>query len=354
MTLRHALPSWDSTVAALGRRLYGRSMHLLPETSTMLRWQSVRASRAVLQICIESGGEFFEVQWVDNLPADWPGELLHPLVPPGIRRAAFEAIVQPVWSRLTELFGLDATLIGVDIDQAVWEPHESLGFALVPANSSQGPHLHGLLRASSPAGWVLLAAWAPPGLPLAWLRDAQRIELTVHCPPVSLTRAEVLNLSIDDVVLLDPGLGTISRLVARLKLSDRWIPGVRCMFLGHAVMITQTQARKERIRAEAPLRKAPDMSTSTDVAPTVDALPVWVDLELARLPLSIEQLRGLSIGQVFELDTSLDPALVVLKCGGHRLGLGQLVAVGERLGVRLVELATPATPTASQVEGVTA
>ena len=354
MTLRHALPDWDPTVAALGRRLYGRSMHLLPETQTMLRWQSVRASHAVLQIRIESGGELFEVQWVDNLPAEWPEELLHPSVPPAIRRAAFAAIVRPVWARLTEVFGLEGTLIDVEVDQPAWEPHESLGFALVPANSSQGPCLHGLLRASTPAGWVLLAAWAPPGLPLAWLRDAQRIELTVHCPPVSLSRAELRDLSIDDVVLLDSGLGTISKLVSRLKLSDRWIPGVRCMFLGHAVMITQTQARNERTRAEARQKKAPDMSTPTDTAPTVDALPVWVDLELARLPLSIEQLRGLSIGQVFELDTSLDPALVVLKCGGNRLGLGQLVAVGERLGVRLVELATPASPVAPPAEGVTA
>jgi type III secretion protein Q len=211
-----------------------------------------------------------------------------------------------------------------------------------------------MLRARTPAGWVLLAAWAPPGLPLAWVRDAQRVDLTLHCPPIPLTRAELHGLAIDDVVLLDAGLGTISRLATRLKLADRWVPGVRCLFLGHAVMITQTQAKKESARAESSSRKTPAMSTPNPTASTVDALPLWVDLELARLPLSIEQLRSLSIGQVFELDTSLDPALVVLKCGGQRLGLGQLVAVGERLGVRLVELATPATPVAPQAEGAPA
>lgn len=73
-----------------------------------------------------------------------------------------------------------------------------------------------------------------------------------------------------------------------------------------------------------------------------DTLPVWVDVELARLSLTIDQLRGLSVGQVFELDAQASSVQVVLSCGGQRLGLAQLMVVGQRLGVRVVELATPA------------
>lgn len=354
MSLCNALPEWDPTVAALGRRLYGRSMRLPPETQVMLRWQAVRASRANFQICIESGGEAFELQWVDDLPGGWPDEILHKAVPPAVRRAVFQALVEPVWSRLTQLFGRDGHLVDVQVDQPAWGPHEALGWALVPAGSSEGPNLHGMLRAHTPAGWALLAAWAPSGLPLAWVRDAQRVDLVLHCPPIALTRAELNGLAIDDVMLLEAGLGTISRLVSRLKLAGQWVPGVRCLFLGHAVMITQTRARREPAHAESSSRKTPAMSTSKPAASPVDALPLWVDLELARLPLSIEQLRGLSIGQVFELDASLDSAWVVLKCGEQRLGLGQLVAVGQRLGVRVVELAAPATPVAPQAEGAPA
>jgi type III secretion protein Q len=333
-------------------------MHLLPETRTKLRWQAVRASRAILQIRVESGGEIFEVQWVDDLPSEWPPEILHSAVPASLRREVFEVMVEPVWSRLTKLFGLDGNLIDVLVDQPAWEPREALGWALVPAGSSDGTSLHGMLRASTAAGWVLLAAWAPLGLPLAWVRDAQKVELTVHAPPIPVFPDQLSALCVGDVMLLEAGLGTISRLATRIKLSDRWVPGVRCLFLGHAVMITQTQAKKEATRSDVSTKKPPLAMSATNsasvppatTAATVDALPIWVDVELARLPLTIEQLRSLSIGQVFELDTSLDPALVVLKCGSQRLGLGQLVAVGERLGVRLVELATPATPVAQPPE----
>ena len=87
-------------------------------------------------------------------------------------------------------------------------------------------------------------------------------------------------------------------------------------------------------------------TASSAVSPVADTQPVWVEVELARLSLTIDQLRALNIGQVFELDTPPEAAQVVLSCGGQRLGLGQLMAVGERLGVRVVELATPATPAA--------
>jgi type III secretion protein Q len=354
VSLHNALPRWDPTVAALGRRLYGRAMRLLPETKAMLRWQAVRASHANFQIRIESSGEIFELQWIDDLPGGWPDEILHKAVPPAVRRAVFQALVEPVWSRLTQLFGLDGHLVDVQVDQPAWGPHEALGWAIVPAGSSDGPNLHGMLRAHTPAGWARLAARAPSGLPLAWVRDAQRVGLTLHCPPIALSRAELHGLAVGDVMLLDAGLGKISRLAARLKLAGQWIPSVRCLFLGHAAMITQTRARKEPVRAESSSRKTPAMSTSNPTDSAADALPLWVDLELARLPLSIEQLRGLSIGQVFELDASPDSAWVVLKCGEQRLGLGQLVAVGQRLGVRVVELATPATPVAPQAEGASA
>lgn len=354
MSLHNALPAWDPAVAALGRRLYGRAMWLLPEAKAMLRWQAVKASRANFQVHIESGGEAIEIQWLDDLPGGWPDEILHKAVPPAVRRAVFQALVEPVWSRLMQLFGLEGHLVDVQVDQPAWGPHESLGWAVVPAGSSGGPNLHGMLRARTPAGWARLAARAPSGLPLAWVRDAQRVGFTLHCPPIALTRAELNGLAIGDVMLLEAGLGKISRLASQLKLAGQWVPNVRCLFLGHAVMITQTRARKEPARAASSLRKTPAMSTPNPTASVADALPLWVDLELARLPLSLEQLRGLSIGQVFELDASPDSAWVVLKCGEQRLGLGQLVAVGQRLGVRVVELATPATPVVPQTEGASA
>ena len=72
--------------------------------------------------------------------------------------------------------------------------------------------------------------------------------------------------------------------------------------------------------------------------PDIDAVLVDIELEFGRLSLPLSALRTLAVGQVFETVQTLEGNGVVLWCGGQRLGLGQLVAIGERLGVRIAAL----------------
>lgn len=65
-------------------------------------------------------------------------------------------------------------------------------------------------------------------------------------------------------------------------------------------------------------------------------LPVRVEFELARTEMSVGELADLQPGYVFPLATTLEGSNVVIRANGRVAGRGELVAVGDTLGVRLL------------------
>lgn len=65
-------------------------------------------------------------------------------------------------------------------------------------------------------------------------------------------------------------------------------------------------------------------------------LPVRVAFELGRLELSLGELADLQPGYVFNLPSHLVGANVVIRANGRDAGRGEVVAVGDTLGVRLL------------------
>jgi type III secretion protein Q len=66
------------------------------------------------------------------------------------------------------------------------------------------------------------------------------------------------------------------------------------------------------------------------------SLPVLVEFELGRLELTMGELAGLQPGYVFPLPAFVEGANVTIRANGRVSGRGELVAVGDTLGVRLV------------------
>lgn len=66
------------------------------------------------------------------------------------------------------------------------------------------------------------------------------------------------------------------------------------------------------------------------------SLPVLVEFELGRLELTLGELAGLQPGYVFPLPAFVEGANVTIRANGRASGRGELVAVGDTLGVRLV------------------
>jgi len=76
---------------------------------------------------------------------------------------------------------------------------------------------------------------------------------------------------------------------------------------------------------------------ANEMMPALQEVGVPVTVVIGELELPLSALGSLQNGYVFELPTAVEVATVQLYTGSRRVGVGRLVAIGERLGVRLVE-----------------
>ncbi|MBJ6979143.1 type III secretion system cytoplasmic ring protein SctQ [Luteimonas sp. MC1895] len=80
----------------------------------------------------------------------------------------------------------------------------------------------------------------------------------------------------------------------------------------------------------------PSEASAAPASDPARSLPVQVEFELGRTEMSIGELADLQPGYVFPLATPLEGASVTIRANGRIAGRGELVAVGETLGVRLL------------------
>lgn len=148
------------------------------------------------------------------------------------------------------------------------------------------------------------------------------------------------------------------RVRARLRLMVRhWTPAVLASLRPGDVAVIGTRQDKHILivgtgfTMQAPAQISMDEDQAQvvadpymagDEAPMSDApgadveaieLPVAFEIDTARL--SLAELAGIRPGYVIELDTPVTEAVVRLLCQGQVIGTGQLIAVGEQLGVRI-------------------
>lgn len=81
--------------------------------------------------------------------------------------------------------------------------------------------------------------------------------------------------------------------------------------------------------------------TDMAAAPALDELQLPIVFELDTARISLGALAGMRPGYAVELDVPLREAPVRLVCHGQTLGQGQLVAIGDQLGVRITRLEHP-------------
>jgi type III secretion protein Q len=82
------------------------------------------------------------------------------------------------------------------------------------------------------------------------------------------------------------------------------------------------------------------LSDSRDVPVEIDHLDLPLKLEIDTVSLPVAQLSALRAGYVLELPTAVPDARIRLVTYGQTIGFGELVTVGDHLGVRLVQLSS--------------
>lgn len=69
----------------------------------------------------------------------------------------------------------------------------------------------------------------------------------------------------------------------------------------------------------------------------IDDLPVRLVFEVGRKDMTLDELRGLSVGSPVPLDRAAS-SIVQIFANGRRIGAGEMVMIGDQLGVRITQL----------------
>lgn len=186
----------------------------------------------------------------------------------------------------------------------------------------EGPGAAMVLHLSQGAARLLANA-----LDARW--PAQRAQLPslalpaqVNAAHTRLTLAELRSLRAGDVVML-----------------DHTQPALHCA--GRNAPVERTDTRWRLAGALTPGMETPMSDTPALAGPdaALDELDLTLTCQVGRLDLTLGQLRELGEGSVLALEGRADDG-VELVVNGRRIGQGQLVRIGEGLGVRVLSFAS--------------
>ena len=241
------------------------------------------------------------------------------LLPALPRALLLELAVLDLIERLEPLLAQPLQLLEAAQDRQPYALHMAL--ELTFANQ---PAMHAQLDLSEGAA-VLLAQLLDQHAPFEpdTLPDLRQT-LAVVAGQQHLSLGELRSLCPGDVLMLEPGPGLLLELAGRLQ--------ARCQYQGEVLRLQEA--------LQAPLLHMENTMTDVDAAAALDDLPLKLVCQVGSLELTLAQLRELGAGSLLQLNT---PGVdnVDLMVNGRRVGQGQLVKIGDGLGVRLLSFATP-------------
>jgi len=165
-----------------------------------------------------------------------------------------------------------------------------------------------------------------------------RIPLPFCLGSTQITLREVAGIRAGDIVSIE---AWSSSGAALLVSADLGASGRRLVGLAEGSRITLQQIKDIAMNRDTPEATAlPDDGGASPLPlDRLDALEVNLRFEVGDLSLSLGELKAIRAGHVFDLLQPLNKSPVRILAHGNVLGKGHLVAVGDRLGVRVSEFA---------------
>jgi type III secretion protein Q len=331
-TLADGLPRLRPQQAALQRVAFdARFERWLQERFNDPDLRVARATGAV------TGATRIEVGWAGGsvvLESDLSGrpaaQLLLGAGDPSLACALAQAILQPGFEQVADVVAA-ARVISVASPVAPQPSAEpvALGADTVPLIVTAGTTV--ALHAGAGEGYdgwrETIVAIAPDVDAARRLRLPGYLRLFERCLPAST----LANLGRGDVLLVDAAAGA-PRLCGVLRFGT----GVAMQM---PVEIDENQPH-------ANVTSTPELVADEDGGGLADALPealselmLPVAFEVETTALSLSELASIRPGYVVELSTPLTDAAVRMVCHGQVVGSGQLIAIGDHLGVRILRIA---------------
>lgn len=257
------------------------------------------------------------------------------LLPAPLRTVLLADALQPVTHALEETTRLRFEWLPGDApDLSARE--DAIGFEW---RGGTGASLRGLVAFDeAPSLEAVLPAFQRRSHSMSPVLDTLRIPLRFEVGSTTLPLAEVRGIVPGDVI----GIERWTSAGAAIHVSAR-VGGPHGMRL--AGRADGTRITIDSI-GETPMHtdelSAPELSESDASGlplTRLDALEVVLRFEVGELSVSLGELRHLRPGHVFDLEQALNRSTVRILAHGNVLGKGSLVAVGERLGVRVSDFA---------------
>lgn len=155
-----------------------------------------------------------------------------------------------------------------------------------------------------------------------------------HTP---ITLREVASIRPGDIVGIEQWASSGTAIVVNAELGGP--AGRHLVAFAEGSRITVQQSKDSAMNRDIP-------ETTTDATDAInlpidrlDALEVTLRFEVGDLSMSLGELKSIRAGHVFDLGQPLNRSAVRILAHGNVLGKGHLVAVGDRLGVRVSEFA---------------
>lgn len=289
------------------------------------------------------------------------GEAASDRVPAGIRAALLADALAPVVDALERVTrqALDIGVPDESVKDDVSHAPAALRFRVTKTGTNW--HCHGALRFADERYLGIACPQDPPQPELApGDFDALPIALRVSIGSSVLSIGELCAIAPGDIVSIEKwrsaGSGlhcTATTLDGRVTLSGK-AAGTRIV-IEH--IEENAVADKPPGDAPAPRRPAPTPvsavaaqaaaqgNTAPSAAATppvltrIDGLEVRVTFELDERSMPLRELKALKSGYVLELDQPLNQSTVYIRANGALVGHGHLIAVGNRLGIRIASFA---------------
>lgn len=266
------------------------------------------------------------------------------LLPRELRYVLMAEALQPAVEQLERQYRVRFEWLPEDEDGARHPPGEHRA-AFRLRGLDTGARVHGQICFDQPAA---LDAHVPPlagdgPLPPSPALDQLRFALNFCLGRTRISLREVREIRAGDIVSLETfdAKGPALRVVACVGGTH----GRRLVAIAEGQRITlQPMKGHDMNRDPHPEATAAgeDDAFDDNTAPTLDrldGLEVTLRFEVGELSVSLGELKALRPGHVFELPQPLNRSMVRILAHGNVLGKGQLVAVGDRLGVRVSEFA---------------
>ena len=261
------------------------------------------------------------------------------------RLLAWTLAYEPLISRLSDLLGLP--LLPVELKPApessddVWH---WMGFRYGRGEQFHCEGLFGLDRTATEA----LSALAD------WQRNdgtSPRIELE-HVPlpcrlslaPIELPTATLRAIGAGDVVVVGRRSAVLDALRLRADTGEpatdsrhAWAARAAGDGIAIARALTEAELRNEAIMSDDSASLPVETSGHDDADPR-DAIPIRVELVLDELKLTLAELGDLGAGQMLSLNQPVENARVTLRANGRIIGTGELIALGDMLGLKVTRI----------------